>query len=156
LAYTKMLLEKSLGAVESLTDSGDVVECNVLNRLGELYILTGEYTKAEDVLQKALKILESSNGAVTDRSAIALNGLAKIYIIQGKYSQAQNLCGRALGILENIFDKYHPNIADVLDTQIRLNRKIGNTAEAARLEQRAEEIRMRQRLSYAPVAKAVE
>jgi len=156
LVNTKMLLEKSLGAVENLTDSGHVVECDVLSRLGELYILTGEYAKAEDVLQKALKILESSNGTVTDRAAIALNGLAKIYIIQGKYSQAQNLCGRALGILENIFDEYHPNIADVLDTQIRLNRKTGNTAEATRLEQRAEEIRMRQRVAYAPVAKDVE
>jgi tetratricopeptide (TPR) repeat protein len=156
LVNAKMLLEKSLSAVGGLTDSGHVVECDVLSRLGELYILSKEYTKAEDVLQRALEILKSSKVTDTDRMAIALNSLAKIYIIQGKYSKAQILCGRALGILENIFNEYHPNIADVLETQVQLNRKTGNMTDAARLEQRAEEIRVRQKAVYAPVAKAIE
>jgi len=61
-----------------------------------------------------------------------------------------------LDILENIFDEYHPNIADVLENQVQLNRKSGNMTEAARLEQRAEEIRMRKRVVYAPIARAIE
>jgi tetratricopeptide (TPR) repeat protein len=156
LVNTKMLLEKSLGSVENIAGSGHAVECDVLSRLGELYILSKEYKKAEDILQRALEILESSNGINTDHAAIALNSLAKVYIIQGKYSKAQSLCGRALDILENIFDEYHPNIADVLENQVQLNRKTGNMTEAARLEQRAEEIRMRRRVVYAPIARAIE
>jgi len=156
LVNTKMLLEKSLGSVENIAGSGHAVECDVLSRLGELYILSKEYKKAEDILQRALEILESSKGTDTDRTAVALNSLAKVYISQGKYSEAQNLCGRALDILENIFDEYHPNIADVLENQVQLNRKSGNMTEAARLEQRAEEIRMRKRVVYAPIARAIE
>ena len=156
LVNTKMLLEKSLGAVENLTDSGHMVECDVLNRLGGLYILSKEYTKAEEVLQRALKVLESSECTDSDRTAVALNSLAKVYISQGKYSEAQNLCGRALDMLESIFDEHHPNVADVLETQVQLNRETGNMMEAAKLQQRAEEIRVRNRVIYAPIAPAIE
>ncbi len=156
LVNTKMLLEKSLGSVENIAGSGRAVECDVLGRLGELYILSKKYTKAENVLQRALEVLECSKGTSTDRAAIALNSLAKVYINQGKYSEAQNLCGRALDILDNIFDEYHPYVADVLETQVQLNRETGNITEAARLEQRAAEIRVRKRVAYAPIAKAIE
>ena len=155
LVNTKMLLEKSLTAVENLTNSGRVIECDILSRMGELYISSKEYTKAEDVLQRALEILEGSKDNETDCTAIALNSLAKLYIIQGKYSEAQSLCVRALGILENIFDENHPNIADVLETQVRLSHETGNMTDAARFEQRAEKIRMRQRVVSAPIAKAI-
>ena len=153
-ANTKALLEKSLNSLENIAGSGRTVECDVLSRLGQLYILSKEYTKAEEVLQKALGILESEKGTNTDRAAITLNNLAKVYINQDKYSNAQDLCGRALNILENIFDEYHPFIADVLETQSQLHRETGNMTEAARLEQRVEEIRVRKRAVYAPVARA--
>jgi len=156
LVNTKVLLEKSLDSVENIAGSGHAVECDVLGRLGELYIRSKEYTKAEDVLQRALEVLESSKGTDTDRAAITFNSLAKVYINQGKYSKAQSLCARALDIFENIFDEYHPYVADVLETQVQLNRETGNMTEAARLEQRAEEIRVRKRVVYAPIAKAIE
>ena len=150
----KALLEKSLDSLENIAGSGYAVECDVLSRLGELYILSEEYTKAEEILQKALGILESAKGIDTDRAAIVLNNLAKVYINQDKYSDAQKLCGRALEILENIFDEYHPYIADVLQTQIQIHREAGNMKEAARLQQRAEEIRVRKKVAYAPIARA--
>ncbi|HUT45826.1 MAG TPA: tetratricopeptide repeat protein [Sedimentisphaerales bacterium] len=155
LLNTKVFLEKSLGAVENQADSGYLVECDVLSRFGEFYLLGKKYSKAEDVLQRALEVLESSQGT-NNRTAIALNSLAKVYINQGKYSKAQNLCGRALDILENIFDEYHPSVADVLETLVQLHRKTGNMTEVARLEQRVEEIRVHKRVAYAPVAKAVQ
>jgi hypothetical protein len=42
----------------------------------------------------------------------------------------------------------------VLETQIQLHRETGNMTEAARLEQRAEEIRVRRRVAYIPIARA--
>lgn len=154
LVNAKALLEKSLNSLENITGSGRTVECDVLSRLGQLYISSKEYTKAEQALEKALGIMESSNSSGTDRAAVALNNLARVYINQGKYSNAQELCGRALDIFENIFDENHPFIAEVLETQIQLYRKTGNITEAARLEQRAEEIRVRKRVAYAPIANA--
>jgi tetratricopeptide (TPR) repeat protein len=151
---TKALLDKSLDSLKDTTGTGYAVECDVLSRLGEYYILSKEFTKAEDVLQQALGILGSAKGTNTDREAIVLNNLAKVYINQDKYSNAQNLCGKALEILENIFDEYHPYVADVLETQIQLYRETGNMTEAARLEQRAEEIRVRKKVAYAPIARA--
>jgi hypothetical protein len=59
-------------------------------------------------------------------------------------------------MLESIFDEYHPNVADVLETQVQLNRETGNITEAARLQQRAEDIRMRNKVTYAPIAQAIE
>jgi tetratricopeptide (TPR) repeat protein len=156
LVNTKVLLEKSLDSVENNAGTGHAVECDVLGRLGKLYILSKEYAKAEGVLKRALEVLESSKGTDTDHAAIAFNNLAKVYVNQGKYSEPQSLCGRALDILENIFDEYHPYVADVLQTQIRLNRETGNMTEAARLEQRAEEIRVRNKVVYAPIAKVIE
>jgi tetratricopeptide (TPR) repeat protein len=156
LVNTKKLLEKSLESIENTTDYDHGVECDILSRLGQLYILTKEYEKAEDILQKTMEILESSNGAETDREAVALNSLAKVYIIQGKYSEARSLCTRALVILENIFDEYHPDIAEVLATQIQLNRETGNMTDAARLEQQVEEIHTHKRAAYAPIAQAIE
>jgi len=70
--------------------------------------------------------------------------------------QAQNLCGRALDMFESIFDEYHPNVAKVLETQVQLNRETGNMTEAAKLQQRAEEIRVRNRVTYAPIAQVIE
>jgi tetratricopeptide (TPR) repeat protein len=160
LVDTRRLLEKSLASIENSADTTGGLECDVLSRLGQLYILSKEYKKAEDILQRGLQILENSNGAQTDREAIALNNLAKVCISQGKYSEAQRLSTRALSILENIFDEYHPDIADVLETQVQLNRATGNTADAERLEQRAEEIRMRERAVPmdigTPIARAAE
>ncbi len=156
LVNTKALLEKSLDSLENTAGSGRTDECDVLSRLGQLYILSKEYTKAEQVLQKALGILQSDKGTDTDRAAIAFNNLAKVYINQDKYSNARDLSGRALNILENIFDEYHPLIADVLETQSQLHRETGNIAEAARLEQRVEEIRVRNKAVYAPIARAAD
>ncbi len=100
--------------------------------------------------------MKNSHGTNNDRTAIALNGLAKVYINQGKYSKAQNLCGRALDILENIFDEYHPSVADVLETLVELHRRTGNMTEVARLEERVEEIRVHKRVAYAPIVKAIQ
>ena len=129
-----------------------MIKSDILCRFGEFYIVSKQYKKAEDALQKALEGLQDMNN---DRKAVAHNCLAKVYINQGKYSQAQNLCGRALEILENIFDEYHPSVADVLETLVQVHRKTGNMTEVVRLEQRVEEIRVYRRIAYAPIAKAI-
>jgi tetratricopeptide (TPR) repeat protein len=156
LAHAKMLLDRCSAAVEEQTDCGYLIEVEVLTGLGEFHLLSKEYTEAEEVLQKALRILDSSQGTDSDRMAIALDGLARVYIHQGQHDRAQSLCRRALDILQSVFDEHHPKVADVLETLVQVYARMGNNAEAARLQQRAEEIRVRHRADYTPVAKALE
>jgi tetratricopeptide (TPR) repeat protein len=156
LLDARVFLEKSLRAVEKQPDSNCLIESDVLSQFGEFYFLSKKYSKAEDALQRALELLKSSQNNNSDRAAIALNNLAKVYINQGKYAEAQDLCGSALEILEDVFDEYHPSLADVIGTLVQLNRKTGNMAQVVRLEQRVEEIRAHRRVNYAPIAKDTE
>jgi tetratricopeptide (TPR) repeat protein len=82
LLNAKVFLEKSLSAIENQSDSSYIIECDVLSRFGEYYLLSKKYGKAEDALQRVLKVLESSQDNNNDRKAIALNNLAKVYIVQ--------------------------------------------------------------------------
>jgi len=87
---------------------------------------------------------------------MAFNNLAKLYAHQGKYAEAQGLCQRALDTLENIFDRDHPNMADVLETMAQLHDETGNQAEALKLWQRVEEIRSHKQVAHTPIAKVIE
>jgi lipopolysaccharide biosynthesis regulator YciM len=108
------------------------------------------------VLHRALEILEDSSGADGDRAAIVVNNLAKVQMSRGKYAEAQGLCHRALEILENVFDEHHPNVAEVLETLIKLHRMTGDEPKAAQLERRAEQIRVRKRVAFAPTARTIQ
>ncbi|MHC4185351.1 MAG: tetratricopeptide repeat protein, partial [Planctomycetota bacterium] len=72
------------------------------------------------------------------------------------YAEAEDLCSRALSTLENIFDENHPCVAEVLETMAQLQHEVGDTAEAAKLKRRVEEIRASKQVAYKPVAKAIE
>ncbi len=139
MGKAKILLTMSLGVAKNKTDSGHLVKGDVLSQLGEFYISSKEYDKAEEVLQEAVKVLENSYGTNNDHTAIALNNLAKVYINQGKYSKAQSLCHRALDTLGKIFDERHPNVIDVMETLSQLRRKTGSMAETANLEWRVKD-----------------
>ena len=155
LLNAKVFLEKSLNAIENQPDSGYMAECDVLSQFGEFYLLSKKYDKAENSLQKALKILSAQDDN-SELTAAVLNNLAKVNVNQGKYSKAQNLCDRALVIIENIFDESHPRLAGVLETLVQLNNQTGDMKEAVRLQQRMEKIRAHKSVAYAPIAKAVQ
>jgi len=154
LAGAETLIEKSLRAVESQADSGQLVKSDVLIRFGEFYILSKQYPQAEGALQEALEVLANSHSGRSDRATIALAHLAKVRASQGRQAEAEELCQKSLDMLESIFDDYHPNVANVLETLAGLYRDKGQTARAAELEQRIEEIRGRKRVAYVPVAPA--
>lgn len=148
LAEAKALLDKSMAVASSRSDCGRLAESDVLSRLGDFHILCGDYGRAEPILQKAIEILKSSQGAESDRMAMLLNNMARVRMNQGKQDLAQQLCRRALDILDGIFDESHPDIADVLETLAESHRLDGNEAEAVRLDKRVERIRAQERIAY--------
>ena len=152
---SKLLLDRSLSAVENHTGPEDLMEIDVRIKLGEFYLSNKEYIKAEGAFQKVLTILESAENPHNDRAAIALNNLAKLYIDQGRYSEAQPLCHRALSLLESNYQN-HPSVADVLAVLIQLHHQTGDTIEEAKCKQRLEDIHMQQQATSASVATAME
>ncbi len=75
--------------------------------------------------------------------AHSLNNLALLYQVQGKYAEAESLVKRALAIWKSALGPAHPNVAKGLENYASLRRKMGLSAEAARLEARARAIRTR-------------
>ena len=73
--------------------------------------------------------------------AHSLNNLARLYQAQGKYADAEPLHKRALAIWESALGPEHPNVAKGLENYASLRRKMGLSAEAARLEAQARAIR---------------
>jgi hypothetical protein len=101
-------------------------------------------------------MLESSTGAGDDRAAIVINSLARVHLSRGRYAEAEQLCNKALAVLESVFDEHHPSVADVLETLIKLHRTTGDETKAAPLQQRVEQIRMRERVAYVPTSATVQ
>jgi len=141
-AEAQTLLDKSVRVARKSTDCGRLIQGEVLTELGQFYLESRQFSKAQDALLQAVEMFDNSQAV---ESAAALHALARVYMEQGKYSEAQSSCRRALNILEGISDRAHPRTADVLETLVQLNRTSGNTKEVARLEQRVQEIRIPER-----------
>jgi hypothetical protein len=86
-----MLLEKSLRVVQNQPDCGRLVESDVLIQLAQFRISCREYAKAEDVLHRALKILDSAQGADSGRTATVLNTLVQVYRKTGNTAEIAKL-----------------------------------------------------------------
>jgi len=90
-ANAKTLLEKSLRVARSQNDSGGLIEAEVLSKLGELHLLNKNYSKAEDSLRQALKVLERLQGADSDRTATVLNTLAQVHRKTGNTAEVAKI-----------------------------------------------------------------
>ena len=151
-AEAQTLLDKSL-RVARKADCGRAIQGEIVTELGRFYLQNKQLSKAQDALQEAVEMLETSQ---TVESAAALHALAKVYVEKGKYDDAQDLCRRALAVLEGTSGQTHPGTADVLETLVQLSRTSGNTKELARLEQRVEEIRVPRPATYTPAPKSIQ
>src|SRR6266487_1285531 len=101
----------------------------------------GHYTKAEPLLQRALKIWERALGPEHPRTSTALNNLALLYHAVGDYGKAEPLLQLALKIAENVLGPEHPNTAGGCNNLAGLYHAMGDYAKAEPLYQRALKIR---------------
>ncbi len=115
-----------------------------------------DLARAKSLYDKSLRVVENQPDSGPLTKGEVLIGLGRFHLLSKEYAQAADVLERALNILEGVFDDYHPRIADVLETLAQLRRETGDVAEASRLQQRAKDIRMRQRIDSAPVARVIE
>jgi len=106
----------------------------VLNNLGVLHRLHGQYAEAEPLLKRALAIKEQALGAGHPDVALSLNNLAMVYDTQGRYDQAEPLYQRALAIRAQALGPAHADTAKSRRDYAALLRKMQRDREAATVE----------------------
>jgi len=97
----------------------------------------GQYTEAEPLYLRALRIWEQVLGPEHPQVATVVNNLAILRAMQGKYIEAEPLCQRALHIWEQVLGPEHPDMAYPLVNLAILYTQQRRYAEAEPLYQRA-------------------
>jgi CHAT domain-containing protein/Flp pilus assembly protein TadD len=123
------LREKALGKEHPLSAQS-------LNNLAELYLLKGDYKKAE-LFHRVLALTEKVKGPDHPDTAAALNNLAELHRSKGEYGKAEPLILRALAIKEKAFGPEHPSTALTLNNLAGLYKFRGDYAKAEPLYLRA-------------------
>ncbi len=108
----------------------------------------GDYAEAARQFQAALPLVEGQRPG-DERLASSLLHLAAVYAAQGQYTDAAPLYQRALVLHEQLLGPDHPQVADVLEAQAALQRKLHPVrsllpwSPASRMAARARHIRER-------------
>jgi len=100
-----------------------------------------QYSKAKQLIEKALLIQKKYLGGEHIDVAVSLNSLATIYSKLGNYEQAKGLCQRTLAIREKQLGDQHPNVARSLNNLATVYGELGDYEQAKELYQRALAIR---------------
>ena len=108
----------------------------------------GDYAEAARQFQAALPLAEERRPDA-ERLATSLMHLATVYDAQGLYTDAAPLYQRALVLHEQLLGPDHPQVADVLEAQADIQRKLHPVrsllpwSPASRMATRARHIRER-------------
>jgi tetratricopeptide (TPR) repeat protein len=91
------------------------------NRLGACLRMTGAYTEARPLYERALAITEKVLGEDHPDTASTLNNLAALLSDQGSYEEARPLYERVLAITEKVLGEDHPYTKRVRQNLTTLN-----------------------------------
>jgi tetratricopeptide (TPR) repeat protein len=81
--------------------------------------MTGAYTEARPLYERALEIRQEAYGEEHPATAQSLNNLANLLKDQGSYEEARPLYERALAIFEKVLGEEHPYTKLVRQNQQR-------------------------------------
>lgn len=84
-----------------------------LSNLAGLYLVIGDFGKAEAFYKDSLAIREKALGPKHPDVAQSLNNLGLIYCTRGEYRKARSLYNRSLEIMERAFGSEHPDVASI-------------------------------------------
>jgi len=133
LAFSCLYILDFSSAKQNLFEAKDIYEkvlgnehpeyAAILNKLGLLYVNTGDYELSESCYLKALAIYEKVFDKKHLDYALTLSYLGVLYRYMEDYEKAERYSQEALAINENVFVKESPNYAneDIDDTSISEN-----------------------------------
>jgi CHAT domain-containing protein/Tfp pilus assembly protein PilF len=110
---------------------------NAVHTLALQHTSRCEYTRAEELFERALEMDEKAHGPNDPRVAVRLNNLALFYHDLGHYDRAEPLYERALAIHETAYGMEHPETARSLNNLGKLYYDRGYYKKAQPLYARA-------------------
>ena len=103
-----------ISEVELLKGSEHIDLANAYEKMASLLLIKGDYTDAEQFLNKALKIKEKTFGENHAEIAAICNDIGRILILKGCYSEAEVFFKKSLEIREEILGDDHTDTATTL------------------------------------------
>jgi len=108
--------EKALIIVRT-QDKNVLREGKYLQNLGNAYIGLGDYSKAEEIINEAISILQKVKSKGEKYLIFAYSGLGMSFNQQGKYSSANKAHEKAVNLSKSFFGDEDPEHAIVLNNQ---------------------------------------
>jgi hydrogenase-4 transcriptional activator len=99
-------------ALDLAIDKNHVHIAGILDSLGELKILRGEFEDAEDFLEQAVGVARERKREWYE--AQAMRNLARCYLAQGEYNKAIEKARETIALSERIGDKHYANMAGLV------------------------------------------
>ncbi|HEY2867818.1 MAG TPA: sigma 54-interacting transcriptional regulator, partial [Pyrinomonadaceae bacterium] len=95
-----------------------VHKAGILDSLGELRILRGEYAEAQRLLEEAVKF--AVQGKREWYAAQSMRNLARCFLAQGKYKMAAEKARETIDLCAQIGDRHYTNMAGLVYAEARL------------------------------------
>jgi hydrogenase-4 transcriptional activator len=112
--------EEMIGrAYDLAVKTNHVHKAGILDSLGELKILRGELTKAQELLEEAVRT--AIQGKREWYAAQSMRNLARCFLAQGKYEQAAQKARETIELSAQIGDKHYSNMAGLVYAESCLN-----------------------------------
>ncbi len=128
--------EQALAIKERFLDSSDPSIADSYNNIGLIH-LEGEYLKAIQYLNKALKIYTAHYGTNHPKVANCYSNLAFAYSGQNNFNEALQYLDLVMQIWESNFEGDHPNKAFTLSNKGRIWEQKGDLSQALLAQQEA-------------------
>jgi tetratricopeptide (TPR) repeat protein len=128
---------RALALRESLTGPGDVGLLPVLDGLGLVYVDMANYVEAENILRRALAIVNAHEAESPDKGADTFTAWGALLENEGKNADAIVWLGKALAIWDNLGDTNSLAAADAAHSLALAYRQEGDLPRAESLYRRA-------------------
>ena len=102
-----------------------VHRAGILDSLGELRILRGDYAEAQRLLEEAVKF--AIQGKREWYAAQSMRNLARCFLAQGKYTMAADKARETIDLCAQIGDRHYANMAGLVYAEARL--MLGDTED---------------------------
>jgi serine/threonine protein kinase/Tfp pilus assembly protein PilF len=129
-------LQEALRLAQKQAGANSSEVAHALWELGRLRQLQGRLPEANDLLQRGLSMLESSNAPATDISAL-LDDLAAVYVWEQRWPLAKETYERALEVDRRVLGDDHPRIAMHLQNLAFTSQSLGELKRADELYREA-------------------
>jgi CHAT domain-containing protein/uncharacterized protein HemY len=118
--------EKLLESTIRLQEKGSLRQGKLLMKLGELYSITSQYSKASKALNNAMVIMEKTAGVNSPEYISTSIRMGILYMGQGKYAEAEELFDYAIGEI-GVHDEAYPA---TLNNQATVYQNLGQLERA--------------------------